>query len=97
MRQDVQKEEVKDLEASLPLMKQTLEDETRATDLRILEAWMEHWAIWGPGEGPDLENEYVAEETIELEIEDVVEEKSKSVLKIKGRASGRRGKKGGKV
>jgi hypothetical protein len=68
---NIRKEE---LEASLPLMKKALEDEIRATDQRILEAWAGHWAIWGPGEGPDLENEYV------------VEENPKAPLKIKGRA-----------
>jgi hypothetical protein len=88
--EDIRKEE---LEASLPLMMKTLEDEISSTDMRIMEAWMGHWAIWGPGEGPDLENEYVAEEEPELENEDSVEEKPKPVLRIKGRASRKKGKK----
>jgi hypothetical protein len=78
----IRKEE---LETSLPLMKKALGDEIRATDQMILEAWAGHWAIWGPGEGPDLEDEYV------------VEENPKAPLKIrgsasKGRASGKRGR-----
>jgi len=74
----IRKEE---LETSLPLMNKALDDEIRATDQRILEAWAGHWAIWGPGEGPDLENEYK------------VEEKSKAPLKIRGKAkvSGKNG------
>lgn len=97
--EDVQKEEVEALGASLPLIRQTLEDEIKVTDQRILEAWMSHWAIWGPGEGPDLENEYAVEQKtkLEKEIEDVVKEKPKAVLKIKGRASGTRGRKPKKV
>ena len=90
----IRKEE---LESTLPSMKQMLADEINATELRMLEAWKEHWAIWGPGERPEILNEYPAEE----ELEDVVEEypkdtggkKRKAPLKIKGRAPGKKARK----
>ncbi|KAE9369727.1 hypothetical protein N431DRAFT_493499 [Stipitochalara longipes BDJ] len=90
----IRKEE---LEATLPSMKQILADEIRATELRMLEVWKEHWAIWGPGEGPEVPNEYPTE----VVLEDVVEEypkdtggkKRKAPLNMKGRAPGKRARK----
>jgi hypothetical protein len=86
-----------ELEKTLPSMKQMLADEIKATELRMVEVWKEYWAIWGPGEGPEIPNEYPVEE----EIQDVVEEPSKDTggkkrkapLKIKGRASGKKARK----
>jgi hypothetical protein len=85
----IRKEE---LEATLPSMKQMLANEIWATELRMLDAWKGHWAIWGPGEGPEMPDEYVLVE--EEEPEDGVEGKPKSFagkkrkapMNIKGRA-----------
>jgi len=87
----VRKEE---LEATLPSMKKMLDDEIKATELRMLEAWKGHWAIWGPGDGPEIAYDCPEEE----EPEDVVEYKAKEVagkerrapMKIKGRGSVKR-------
>ncbi len=54
-----QKEE---LEETLPEMKKKLADSIRDMDKGILQAWKEHWGIWGPGEGPEMEDELVVEE-----------------------------------
>ncbi|PMD67435.1 uncharacterized protein K444DRAFT_15715 [Hyaloscypha bicolor E] len=91
----IRKEE---LEATLPSMKQMLADEIWATELRMLEAWKGHWAIWGHGEGPEMPDEYVLVE--EEEPENVVEEKPKSFagrkrkapMNIKGRALAKKAK-----
>jgi hypothetical protein len=93
--EDIRKEE---LEATLPSMKQMLADEIWATELRMLEAWKGHWAIWGHGEGPEMPDEYVLVE--EEEPENVVEEKPKSFagrkrkapMNIKGRALAKKAK-----
>jgi hypothetical protein len=92
--ESIRKEE---LEATLPSMKQILADEMRATELRMLEAWKGHWAIWGPGEGPEMSNEYVEEDASEEAVEEkskaVVGNKRKAPLKSKGRASLKKAKK----
>jgi hypothetical protein len=90
----IRKEE---LEATLPSMKQMLTDEMKATELRMLEAWKRHWAVWGPGEGPEMSNEYVEEDASDEAVEEkpkaVAENKRKAPLKIKGRASLKKAKK----
>ncbi|KAL2074015.1 hypothetical protein VTL71DRAFT_7793 [Oculimacula yallundae] len=55
-------------ESALPRLQKKLNCAVKATDQRIVEAWKAHWAIWGPGEGPDREDEEVwGEEEIEIE------------------------------
>jgi hypothetical protein len=65
----IRKEE---LEAILPSIQKMLTDEISATENRMLEAWKEHWAIWGLGEGPEMPNVYLEEQLAE----EVVEEES---------------------
>jgi hypothetical protein len=93
-----------ELEATLPSMKQMLADEIKVTELRLLEAWKGHWAIWGAGDGPDVSDEYIEEENepefvveeepqkIEEKPQKIVGKKRKAPLKIKGRASPKRAK-----
>jgi hypothetical protein len=54
----IRKEE---LEATLASIQKMLTDEIFATGNRMLEAWKEHWAIWGLGEGPEMLNVYLEE------------------------------------
>jgi hypothetical protein len=61
----------KELEETLPSIQEMLTDEMFATEKRILEAWKEHWAIWGLGEGPDMPNEYLEEQLAEKGVEEV--------------------------
>lgn len=72
-------------------MKKMLEDEIRATELRMLEAWKGHWAIWGSGEGLEIAHEYPEEEELEgvtgEKPRTVVGKKRKASCKIKGRAA----------
>lgn len=62
----IRKEE---LEAILPSIQKMLTDEISATENRILEAWKEHWAIWGLGEGPEMPNVYLEEQLAEEVVE----------------------------
>jgi hypothetical protein len=95
--QDIRKEE---LQKALVVIKQKREDAIVITDLKIAAAWKEHWAIWGPGDGPDREDDETIEpfdfvegleavgvgETVGA-VEAVVEKKPKPSPKKKGRAS----------
>ena len=87
----VRKEE---LEATLATTKKMLEDEIRATELRMLEAWKSHWAIWGPGDGPEIAYEPPEEEEpediVECKPKEVSAKKRKAPMKIKGRGSVKR-------
>lgn len=62
----IRKEE---LEAILPSIQKMLTDEISATENRMLEAWKEHWAIWGLGEGPEMPNVYLEEQLAEEVVE----------------------------
>ncbi len=52
-------------EETLPEMRKKLADSIRDMDRGILRAWKEHWGIWGPGEGPEMEDDLVVEEPSE--------------------------------
>ncbi|KAH6720484.1 hypothetical protein BKA61DRAFT_594946 [Leptodontidium sp. MPI-SDFR-AT-0119] len=56
-----------DTENELPRLQKKLNDAVNATDQRILDAWKIYWAVWGPGEGPDREDEEDYGEDIVIE------------------------------
>jgi hypothetical protein len=72
----IRKEE---LEATLPSIQKMFTDEIFATQNRIVEAWKEHWAIWGLGEGPEMPNVYLEEQLAK----EVVEEESSAAASKK--------------
>ncbi len=85
----------------LPTLKKRLSHAVNAADARIEVIWRAHWAVWGPGEGPDQQvNDFVDEgfDEADLQIEFPVENKveTKRDLKIKDStpASIKKGKKG---
>ena len=84
----IRKEE---LEATLASIQKMLTDEIFATGNRMLEAWKEHWAIWGLGEGPEMPNVYL-EEVVEEESRAATGKKVKAPLNIKGKASAKKAK-----
>lgn len=45
-------------------------DEISAIENRMLEAWKEHWAIWGLGEGPDMPSVYLEEQLAKEVVEE---------------------------
>jgi hypothetical protein len=89
----IRKEE---LEATLPSIQKILTDEIFATQNRILEAWKEHSAIWGLGEGPEMPNVYLEEqlagEIVEEESTAAAGKKVNAPLNIKGKASAKKAK-----
>jgi hypothetical protein len=58
---DIGKEYKDELEPLLAQMRKRLDQAFRTREAKIAEAWIRHFAIWGPGEGPDLPNEVFVE------------------------------------
>ncbi|CZS92991.1 hypothetical protein WAI453_000756 [Rhynchosporium graminicola] len=78
----------KDTGNALPRLQKKMNDAVKATDQRIIEAWKGHWAIWGPGEGPDRADEEVWDVEIEIEFPDE-EIKAEEKVQIPSEAAGK--------
>jgi len=63
------KEHKDELERLLAQMRKRFDEAFRVREAKIAEAWIAHFTIWGPGEGPELPNE-VSDEKPRIKIKD---------------------------
>ncbi|CAL3971611.1 unnamed protein product [Diplocarpon coronariae] len=71
-----------DLVDVLPQLTRKLRAAIKNMDMKILDCWKSYWAVWGPGDGPEMDNEMFegGEEDTQLEVPTDEEKKVASGL-----------------